>query len=120
MNKREYLRSLGFQVGERGRFTDAQKTAIATFSGVFDDDIKPLKIEKIKTFKAPKGVPSLPAQTRQREARTLSGYTKEGHKVAFVMCGACSQHMIWCDCDRVLAPSIVIRSDDPIVKVLTR
>lgn len=120
MTKREYLRSLGFRVGERGRFTDEQKTAIATFSGVFDDDIKPLKTEKIKSFKPVKGIPTLPAQTRQREARTLSGYTKDGYKVAFVMCAACSQHMIWCECSQVQAPSIVVRSDDPIVKVLTK
>lgn len=119
MTKREYLRSLGFRVGERGRFTDEQKTAIAAFGGVFDDDIKPLKLNKLKIDKPVKAPRSLPEQRRQREARQLSGYTKEGYKVGFVMCAACNEHMIWCGCDKVAAPSIVVRSDDSLVKVLT-
>lgn len=119
MTKREYLRSLGFRVGERGRFTDEQKTAIAAFGGVFDDDIKPLKLNKLKIDKPVKAPRSLPEQRRQREARQLSGYTKEGYKVGFVMCAACNEHMIWCGCDKVAAPSIVVRSDDSMVKVLT-
>ncbi len=119
MNKREYLRSLGFRVGERGRFTDEQKTAIASYDGVFTDDIKPLKLDKIKGYKSVKVPTRLPEQRRQREARQLSGYTKEGYKVGFVMCAACNQHMIWCGCDKVGAPSIVVRSDDSLVKVLT-
>lgn len=119
MTKREYLRSLGFRVGERGRFTDEQKTAIAAFGGVFDDDIKPLKLNKLKIDKPVKAPRSLPEQQRQREARQLSGYTKEGYKVGFVMCAACNEHMIWCGCDKVAAPSIVVRSDDSMVKVLT-
>jgi hypothetical protein len=118
MTKREYLRSLGFRVGERGRFTDEQKTALATFDGIFTDDIKPLKLDKLKTDK-PIKVQKLPEQRRQREARQLSGYTKEGYKVGFVMCAACNQHMIWCGCEKVAAPSIVVRSDDSLVKVLT-
>jgi hypothetical protein len=119
MTKREYLRSLGFRVGERGRFTDEQKTAIAAFDGIFEDDIKPLKLDKLKEDKPEKPTVSLPKQFRQREARQLSGYTKEGFKVGFVMCAACNQHMIWCGCEKVLAPSIVIRSEDSLVKVLT-
>ena len=119
MTKREYLRSLGFRVGERGRFTDEQKTAIAAFDGIFEDDIKPLKLDKLKEDKPVKPTVSLPKQFRQREARQLSGYTKEGFKVGFVMCAACNQHMIWCGCEKVTAPSIVVRSDDSMVKVLT-
>lgn len=119
MTKREYLRSLGFRVGERGRFTDEQKTAIAAFDGIFEDDIKPLKLDKLKTDTPVKPNTSLPKQFRQREARQLSGYTKEGFKVGFVMCAACNEHMIWCGCEKVTAPSIVIRSDDSMVKVLT-
>jgi len=119
MTKREYLRSLGFRVGERGRFTDEQKTALATFDGIFTDDIKPLKLDKLKTDIPAKPTASLPKQYRQREARQLSGYTKEGYKVGFVMCAACNQHMIWCGCEKVLAPSIVVRSEDSLVKVLT-
>jgi len=116
MNKREYLRSLGFRVGERGRFTDEQKTSLSMFDGVFDEDQPKLKLEKIKDFGGVKET-SIIKSTRQREARTLSGYTKEGYQVGFVMCAKCSQHMIWCGCELVQAPSIVVRSNDSLVRI---
>lgn len=116
MTKREYLRSLGFTVGERGRFNDLMKIELAKYDGVFDDDQPKLKINKIKDFKPSKGTKVKP-QTRQREARSLYGYTKEGYKVGFVNCGACYQHMIWCECEQVTAPKIVVRSDDKIVRI---
>jgi len=116
MTKREYLRSLGFTVGERGRFNDLMKIELAKYDGVFDDDQPKLKLEKIKDFGGTKST-RLKPQTIQREARSLFGYTKEGFKVGFVNCAACSQHMIWCECEKVTAPKIVVRSDDKIVRI---
>ena len=116
MNKREYLRSLGFRVGERGRFTDEQKTSLAMFDGVFEEDQPKLKIEKVKDFGNKKAAPVFNS-IKQREARTLSGYTKEGYQVGFVMCAKCNQHMIWCGCELVQAPSIVVRSNDSLVRI---
>ena len=50
MTKREYLRSLGFTVGERGRFNDLMKIELAKYDGVFDEDQPKLKLDKIKTL----------------------------------------------------------------------
>ena len=117
MNKREYLRSIGFTVGERGRFNDAMKTALAKYDGVFDEDQPDLKQNKVKKVKAAKGIINLPNQKRVREPRVLAGYTKEGFKVGFDGCSACNQHMVYCTCPNgVLAPKIVSSSADPLVR----
>lgn len=108
MNKREYLRSLGFRVGERGRFTDAMKTELSKADIVFDDD---------KTSKRSQTHPKPASQERVREARQLFGYTKEGYKVAFITCAYCHQHMVFCQCDKVHAPKVVTSSEDPLVSV---
>jgi len=119
MNKREFLRKKGFKVGERGRFNDAMKSAIsaAEESGIeFDTPIPPqkrpileIKLEKIRA--------SIPEQKVWREARELYGYTKEGAKVGFITCSSCHQHMIYCDCSGIFAPSVVAYSSDPLVKI---
>lgn len=119
MNKREFLRTKGFNVGERGRFNDAMKTAIreAEESGtVFDNIIPPTKqviIEKPKEIIRAHIV----EQTKMREPRELFGKTYEGYKVGFITCSKCHQHMMYCNCSGVFAPSMVKSSDDPIVKI---
>lgn len=117
MTKREYLRSLGFQVGERGRFNDAMKIELAKYDGVFSDEGNKLNLNNIKKGGSKYTTPK--PKALQREARSLYGYTVDGYKVGFVNCNLCKQHMIWCGCDKVLAPDIVVRSDDKLVKVLT-
>jgi hypothetical protein len=112
MTKREYLRSLGFTVGERGRFNTAMQNALSKYDGVFEDDQQKTKLENISVKRS-----TLKPQTVQREARSLYGYTREGYKVGFINCASCKQHMIWCECDKVTAPSIVVRSDDKLVKI---
>jgi hypothetical protein len=119
MNKREFLRNKGFKVGERGRFNDAMKSAIsaAEESGTeFDTPIPPqkrpiieIKLEKIRA--------SIPEQKIMREARELYGYTKEGAKVGFITCTSCHQHMIYCNCSGIFAPSVVAYTSDPLVKI---
>ena len=117
MTKREYLRSLGFQVGERGRFNSAMKIELAKYDGVFEDDIKPLKTNKIKENKPIVGMIK-PGQKKVRDKRMLIGYTKEGYKVGFDGCLECNLHMIYCTCKGgILAPRIVTASNDTIVRV---
>jgi len=116
MTKREYLRSLGFTVGERGRFTDLMKAELAKYDGVFDDDVEVTKQTNISKIRGTQRSTPSP-QVRQREARSLYGYTKEGYKVGFVNCARCHQHMIWCNCEKVTAPKIVVRSDDKLVRI---
>jgi hypothetical protein len=119
MKKRDYLRSLGFRVGERGRFTDAMKTALATYEGAFEEDIKPLNLDKLKDFSKKKDKTkriNKHNQEKHREARTLVGYTADGTKVGFVLCSNCHQHMVFCECRQgIHAPSIVKHSKDSLV-----
>jgi hypothetical protein len=117
MNKRDYLRSLGFQVGERGRFNSAMKIALAKYEGVFDEDQPKLKLNKLKTFKPAKNAIVVPGQRKLREARMITGYTKEGYKVGFDGCIACHQHMVYCSCPSLVPPKIVATCDDILVRI---
>lgn len=111
MTKREYLRSLGFNVGERGRFTEAMKNAIESYSGTFDEvSSKPAQKPGINFQKL--------GENAVRQGRTLKGYTLEGHEVGFVTCRSCAMHMIYCTCPGgILAPSIVVTSKEQDVRV---
>jgi hypothetical protein len=119
MNKREYLRSLGFKVGERGRFTDEMKIKLAMYDGVFDEDRIDLKLDNLSKFggkNKQKSNPKNQEQSRSREARTLFGFTREGTKVGFVNCANCHEHMVFCNCSEgVHSPSIVTHSKDTLV-----
>lgn len=110
MNKREYLRSLGFTVGERGRFTPEMLTALKNSELDFDGNKVAREIvEEVDVLDYPKLV-----STKMRESRTLYGYTKEGHRVAFQLCFSCSQHMMYCECKRgIKAPSAVAYTKEP-------
>lgn len=113
MDKRAYLRSLGFEVGERGRFSAEMQAAIAKADIAFEAPEK-----KKQEYSREEIISSLPPQPKVREPRQLFGYTDEGFKVGFVTCRRCSQHMIYCNCSEgVLAPSIVKVCEDPIVTV---
>jgi hypothetical protein len=93
------------------------KIELAKYDGVFDDDIKPLKLNKLKQTK-PILATVKPGQKRVREKRILEGYTKEGYRVGFDGCSECHQHMVYCTCPGgILAPSIVTASPDTIVRV---
>ena len=92
MNDREYLRSLGFTVGERGRFSKEMLAALASRSEQAVNEV----LDSI--------APSNPVRERQ----DLYGYTINGNKVGFIMCSRCAEHMIWCECPNgVMAPDNV-------------
>lgn len=114
MDKRAYLRSLGFEVGERGRFSAEMQTALAQADIAFEAPEK-----KQESYAQERIIPALPPQKVQRTARQLFGYTSEGFQVGFITCRRCSQHMMYCNCSGgVLAPSIVVACEDSIVTVL--
>lgn len=97
MSDREYLRSLGFTVGERGRFSKEMLAALAARSEREKDE-----------FVSHISVPAVPV----REARPLYGYTKDGHMIEFLMCSRCAEHMMWCECPNgVMAPDNVFILD---------
>lgn len=113
MDKREYLRSLGFEVGERGRFSAEMMTALAQADVSFEPREKTQE-----SYGEERIIPSLPPQTVVRKARQLFGYTSEGYKVGFVTCRRCSYHMMYCNCSEgILAPSVVVACDDKAVMV---
>ena len=71
MTDREYLRSLGFTVGERGRFSKEMLEALANRSKTETDEFINGALESV----------GLPPQTQQRPAQELYGLTKHGAKV---------------------------------------
>lgn len=126
MKKREYLRSLGFRVGERGRFTDAMKTALAMYDGTFEEDIKPLQLDKLSEFGPRKRKKKEnkhnqvfpPDSPKVREYRVLEGLTEFGTPVGFDGCTRCGLLMTRCACEPgIYAPKIVTSSADPLVFV---
>jgi hypothetical protein len=120
MDKREYLRSLGFTVGERGRFTAEMMTALKDYqeeggklegrTGKREDglpEVEPCVI-----------IPHIPPQRPVRNPKTLVGRSREGYKISFILCFDCHQHMMYCTCEGgVKAPSSVVSSKDPLVRV---
>lgn len=98
MTDRDYLRSLGFTVGERGRFSKDMVEALANRDTANTLDEMNVIRELLQ----------LPPQIRQREAHELYGLTKGGYKVGFIMCSRCGEHMTWCECSKVLAPDNVL------------
>lgn len=118
MNKRDYLRTQGFNVGARGKFNDAMLSALksAEKHGIVFDE-KPIPKPR-EVFKREAIIPDIPKQEPLREARTLYGFTKAGDKVGFISCSDCHSHMIYCKCNGgVLAPSIVSRSNERLVRI---
>lgn len=106
MTKREYLRSLGFEVGERGRFNEAMKKALEEYDGTFTEP------NSNKTVKSDVWMPCSPTPVRPSYA--MVGWTKWNSEVRFTGCQRCKSHMRFCICpEGVQAPTIVVRSDDP-------
>lgn len=97
MNDRDYLRSLGFIVGERGRYSKEMKDALENRDTAISEENMTVMRESV----------GLPPAVQQREAQELYGLTRGGSKVSFVICSRCANHMIWCECNKILAPDNV-------------
>lgn len=98
MTDREYLRSLGFTVGERGRFSKEMLEALAKRDR---DDV----IEEINDLRRKM---DLPTMSPTREPQELYGYALSGARIGFIICSACANHMMWCECPNgVMAPDNV-------------
>ena len=110
MDKREYLRSLGFEVGERGRFSAEMLEALKSFEG--EETQNYLRDEILGA-----GIEESVIRTPLRESQTLYGYDKDGHKIGFTLCFTCHQHMMWCECDKITAPSSVTTCKNSLVRL---
>lgn len=96
---RTYLRSLGFTVGERGRFSKEMLEALKNRDKAETDSF-------INDMNEAFGLPPRPEPVR--EAQELYGLTKDGHKVGFIICSSCADHMMWCECPQgITAPDNV-------------
>ena len=113
MDKREYLRSQGFEVGERGRFSAEMLEALKSFKG------KETQISLSHEINAA-GLSEKIVRTPLRDSQQLYGYDKEGHKIGFIICFKCNDHMMWCECPLITAPSSVATCRNPLVRVQSR
>ena len=110
MHKREYLRSLGFEVGERGRFSAEMLEALRHFGAEESQNTLNTVIEQ---YSLDRNI----IRTPRRESQELYGYDKEGHKIGFITCFECGEHMMWCECDHVTAPTSVAVCKNPLVRL---
>lgn len=103
MDKREYLRSLGFEVGDRGRFSAEMKAALAEYASDNPEAVIVSKSERL-----PDGRPAVePTVTyvaptpkkKQRKESVFFAHTTRGEKIACLFCGECKEVMIYCDCE---------------------
>lgn len=84
MNKREYLRSLGFEVGTRGRFNEAMLKALQDFEEPTEEVVI---IPKVKNV--PKRTDGITVYTA-----VLTG----GQVIRFDTCATCQENVIFCHC----------------------
>lgn len=104
---RDWLRSQGYPVGERGRLSAAMKKAVESSGLKF---IEPIVVDAGDFGKPDTSWRDNPHfnQSVQRPSKTLYGFDSDGHKIAFSMCWQCNSHMSLCACKGgVLAPTYI-------------
>ena len=112
MNKRDWLRSQGFNVGNRGRLTPAMISALKDYTGEKSVAVA-LEVEMV-----PEYVNYMEDLLPIREARTLYGRDKEGNLISFTSCSNCLKHMSFCSCQMgVFAPIMVVATKEKEVYV---
>lgn len=111
MNKRDWLRSQGFHVGERGRLTPAMLKALERY-----DESPELNYEVEIVVPVFKYISEEPL----RESRQLYGRKRDGSLVSFSTCAECNKHMSFCSCQNgILAPIMVISTKEKDVRIGT-
>lgn len=93
MDKRDFLRSLGFQVGERGRFSAEMLEALK------DWDESQKVGEQEETYTPPPQKPK-----RGDGARFYVAELTGGQVLKFDTCPSCKETVVYCDCRKVSAP----------------
>jgi len=88
MDKREYLRSQGFEVGERGRFSAEMLEALRSFEG---EETQNNHVVSRSTI-----VKSI--STQQRDASVYMCVLEDGIRVAMGFCNACKDSIRYCEC----------------------
>lgn len=88
MDKREYLRSQGFEVGERGRFSAEMLEALKSFEG---EETQDRNIVSRSTIVRSISVP-------QRDANVYMCVLEDGGRVAMGFCNRCKDSIRYCEC----------------------
>jgi hypothetical protein len=91
MNKREYLRSLGFEVGTRGRFNEAMLKALQDYE---EPEVNNTPIPKVK---------NTPMRTDGVKVYTAELHT--GQTIRFDICATCKDNVVFCHCANPQPPS---------------
>jgi hypothetical protein len=108
VNKRDYLRSLGFEVGERGRFSAEMQEALKSFVET-DKHIESTR----KVLEQARERIVLPPRVKQREDSIYCAVLEGGTLIRMGMCSDCRQSCVWCMCDGGPQPPRYL--DKPIV-----
>ena len=118
MNDREYLRSLGFTVGDRGRLSLEMKAALASRDGVTDSEDEPTYRSTDKfpdgrwAVERSNGLPSLlKHKTRHRNNSVYQATLTDGTVIACSYCGLCNETIIYCECEDGPQPPRYLSSD---------
>lgn len=119
MNDREYLRSLGFTVGDRGRFSSEMKAALASRDGVTDSEDEPTykSTDRLAdgryAIERSNGLPSLVKNSVvQRDARVYRATLTDGLVIACGTCSACKEHVMYCECEDGPQPPNYLEATD--------
>lgn len=119
MNDREYLRSLGFTVGDRGRFSSEMKAALASRDGVTDSEDVPLYRSTDKfpdgrwAIERSNGLPSLVKErVMQRDAKVYRATLTDGLVIACGTCSLCKENVMYCECEDGPQPPNYLEATD--------
>lgn len=82
--KREYLRSLGFTVGERGRFSEEMQAALKDYE---EPEVVNKPIPKVKN--TPKRTDGITVYTAELHS---------GQIIRFDTCATCKENVVFCHC----------------------
>jgi hypothetical protein len=119
MNDREYLRSLGFTVGDRGRFSSEMKAALASRDGITESDDAPQykSTDKLAdgryAVERSNGLPSLvKPSTMMRDAKIYRARLIDGLVIACGSCGTCKDRIMYCECEDGPHPPNYLEPED--------
>jgi len=119
MTDREYLRSLGFEVGDRGRFSKEMKAALASRDGV-DPDAPASEYGPNDRFpdgryriERSNGLPSLARESvAMRGAKAYVATLTNGQRIACGHCFTCKDHVMYCVCEDGPHPPDYLEADE--------
>jgi len=119
MTDREFLRSLGFEVGDRGRFSKEMKAALAKRDGVDPDAAEPgygpqdrLADGRWAIERSNAGPVVVKPSVVMRNAKAFVATLTNGQKIACGNCSTCKEHVMYCECEDGPQPPNYLEADE--------